>query len=457
MNDLVAQHTTPGMQFLRRSPASRGPLTFQQLFLWDYFNLKSGRCPRGAIAFQINGPLDGHLLARSLNEVVRRHDSLRTRIVMTDDALEQHVDDEIELDLEVIDLTSLAEKTRETQAREFIREFAMDGGDLAGASPIAAALIRMVAQEHILVLGIHHVAADAIGLGRALDDFWSVCVELLQGMEPHPTRTTARYLEYARWQHATHHDWLQEHEGYWKDRIADAVRVDWPAHTRPAKAERVYAGFEVVGMPSLAALRQVARSTGTIPAIVMFSIYAAVIARWCGQSAFTIPLNAAGRHRPELEHAVGYFAQFLCLNVKIARGQTFLELLARLSQEFQGALAHQDFGKVAAQIPEVLLGSKFSWEGWRLDTFGLPTSSAANEFGFTVRRLPLVLTATPGPDFQGIGAFFYKADGEYSTVLRYRTDEFSTSEVGMFAWELRTLSERVVKNPHCLPLESRNS
>jgi hypothetical protein len=444
--------TTPasaGTSFVRYGRvAQRGPLTFQQLCLWDYCNLKSSQCPRGAIVFQIVGSLDIRLLARSVNEVVRRHDCLRTRIVMTDGILEQHVDEPMELDLEVIDLVDLAQDDRETQAKRFLREFAMAGSDLAVASPIAVALIQMSMQEYLLAWAVHHIVADGFTHGLALDEVWTVYSELLQGRQPHLARTPVRYLDYALWQHATHHDWLQKHERYWKDRIARAAPVQWPS--RVANDERADAWFEVVGLTPLADLCRVARSARTTPAMVMLTVYAAIIASWCGQRLFTIPVNVAGRHLPEHEHAAGYFAQFLYVGVEITGSETFLELLSKVSGEFCGALMHQDFGKVAAQVPEVLLGSMFSWAPWRFDTFGLPPASIANEIGFTVRRLEFTQPMTQPFEFQGIATSFCAADGEYTAALWYRTDEFSTNTVERFALELRSLCERVVTDPHRL-------
>lgn len=451
MNDISVERASTGIPLSGRGRGTvRGPLTFQQLFLWDYFNLKNGEHRRDTFVFRIVGSLDSELLARSLSEVVRRHDSLRTRIVMMDGILEQHVDEPVEFDVEGIDLAKFDQNDRETHARDFIHEFARRKCDLDIEPPMIAALIQMSADEHLLAWAIHHLVTDGVSNLIVLGEIWSVYGDLLLGRQPHLTHTPVRYLDYALWQHATHSDWLLKHERYWQDRIAGAARARWPSDTRVAKDERANAWFEMSGMPPLADLRKVARNAQTTPAMVMLTVYAAVVARWCEQRALTIPVNVAGRHRPEHEHAAGYFAQFLYVNVEVSCNETFIELLARVSGEFRAALTHQDFGKVAAQVPEVLLGSAFSWLPWKPEGIGVPPSSILNGASIAVQQFPFSRPPMPTLQFQGIACIFTEAQGEYSGALWYRTDAFSTPTVERFASELRSWCERVVTSPHCL-------
>jgi hypothetical protein len=435
----------------------RGPLTFQQLFLWDYFHLENGERPRDASVFRIVGSLDSGLLAGSLNEVIRRHDCLRTRIVMTDGILEQHVDEPGELELEMLDLARLAQSDRESQAGRFIHEFVRRKCDLAVGPLAGAALIKLSPDSHLFAWAVHHVMADGISGSILLSEIWSVYSELLQRRRPHLSHTPVRYLEYARWQHATHNDWLEKHARHWQDRLAGAARAQWPSDAHVASGERVNAWFEMDfrAIP-LADLRRLARSARTTPAMVMLAVYAAIVARWCGQGAFTIPVNLAGRHHPEHEHAAGYFAQFIYVGVEIAASDTFLELLARVSGEFRGALLHQDFGKVAIQAPDVLVGSMFSWLPWGRDTHGLPAACVSSTLGFSVQQFPFTPPSTLLA-FHGIGTFFFEADGEFSAALWYRTDVFAASTVERFAADLCSTCERVVANPQCLLIEKGRS
>jgi len=434
----------------------RGPLTFQQQFLWDYFNLQNGERPRDASIFRIVGSLDSALLTESLNEVVRRHDCLRTRIVTTDGVLEQHVDESAVLGLQIVDLRGFTQRERERQAREFIDEFAGSKCDLAVGAPIDAALIHMSTQEHLFAWAVHHVVADGISNSIVLAELWSVYCELLQG-QPRPARSPVRYLDYALWQHATQDDWLHKHGPYWKDRIAAAARVHWPPDPHVGRDQPTNAWYEMdFGPIPWATLRRVAQRARTTPAMVMLTIYAAVVASWCGQSTLTIPVNIAGRHRSEHEYAAGYFAQFLYVAVEITANQTFLELLARVSAEFRGALLHQDFGKVAARAPDVLLGSMFSWLPWDRATFGHAASSVSKKLGFAVETYPFTPPRMPLLEFQGIGTFFFESAGEYSAALWYRTDVFSAGTVERFALELRNYCERALTSQDGRLLEQRD-
>lgn len=439
-----------------RRAVIRGPLTFQQLFLWDYFNLKNNERPRDTHVFRVVGSLNRDLLARSINEVTRRHDCLRTRIVMMDGILEQHVDEPVELDLEVIELENLSQNDRGIQARDFIDQFTKRKCNLAVGPSMDTALIRMTTDEHLFTWSIHHVISDATTCGIVLGEIWLLYNELLQGRQPHIARAPILYLDYAHWQHKTHDEWLQKHERYWKDRITSATCVHWPSVAHIADDEHANAWFEVnLSMPPLAALHAMARFVRTTPAMVMLAVYAAAVASWCKQSVCTIPVNLAGRHRPEHEHAAGYFAQFLYVNVEINLNKTFLELLTAVSNEFRGALIHQDFGKVAAQVPDVVLGSLFSWISWKGDALGFPPSAISNTIGITIR--PFSFTRPPTRiAFRGIGVFFFESEGEYTTRLWYRTDVFSKNTVERFATELQRLCKRVIAAPQCLLAETWN-
>ena len=368
---------------------------------------------------------------------------------MTDGILEQHVDEPVDLDLEVLDLVGLTQNDRDTRAREFISEFAGRKCDLATEPPMITALIRISVDEHLLAWAIHHVIADGTTIGIVLGEIWSVYGEFLEGKRSHLAPNPARYLDYAIWQQATHNDWLQKHGPYWKDRIAGAARLRWPCDTTVAGAEHANAWFEVVGMTRLADLRSVARMARTTPAMVMLTVYAATAASWCRQSVFTIPVNIAGRHRPEHECAAGYFAQFLYVAVEMTGCETFLQLLAKISGVFREALMHQDFGRVATQVPDVLLGSMFSWLPWHRD-IGIPASSISNRMGIAVHQFPFTHPAIQRLEFLGIGPFFWETEGEYSTALWYSTEIFSASTVERFAAELRSLCARVVADPQGL-------
>jgi hypothetical protein len=423
-------------------------LTFQQSFLWNYFDLEKGNHPRDMFVFKIVGPLDSDLLATSLNEVVRRHDCLRTRIVNTAGVLEQHVDEHHELGLEVIDLTKHSRDDRELKAVDFIDAFAKRKCSLADGPLMDTVLVRLSVDEHLLAWAIHHVIADGTSIGIVLGQIWSVYANIRQGKQQR-LAGAAHYLDYALWQHATHNDWLQRHQGYWEHRMTGAARAQWPSDTCAVHDEPAYAWFDVPGMASLADLRRIARSARTTPAMVVLTLYAGVVANWCGQRVITVPVNIAGRHRPEHEHAAGYYAQFLCVNVEITGNATFLDSLAKVSAEFRGALTHQDFGRVAAQIPHVLLGAQFSWLPWNRSTIGIPPSSVATPSGLSLEHFPFKRPAISPLEFQGIAIVLMETEAQYSASLWCRTDVFSARTVERFASELRNFCERAMRNPNC--------
>ena len=323
------------------------PLSFAQERLWFLHRL-SPESPvyNLPVARRFTGTLDVATLERALGEVVRRHEALRTVIREVDGAPVQSVLPFGGFVLPVEDLGGAGGETREAPLRRRLAEEAARPFDLSADPPLRATLLRLGEREHVLVLCLHHVAADA----------WSVDLlfrELSCLYAPDPARRPpalsappVQYADYAAWQRtALSGAALESDLAYWTGSLAGAPELlELPAdHPRPATQS--FRGAAVrVALPAgtLDRLRAVGRSEGTTLHTVLLAAWKLLLSRYAGEEDVSVGTPVAGRTRRETEGVIGFFVNTLVLRTDLGGNPSFRELLRRVRETALGAYAHQE-------------------------------------------------------------------------------------------------------------------
>ncbi|HEX6863968.1 MAG TPA: condensation domain-containing protein, partial [Thermoanaerobaculia bacterium] len=329
-------------------PAPRGgrlPASFYQEWLW-----RVQRGPVSALfnmpsAFRLRGPFDLAAMARALSEIVRRHESLRSRLVEEDGALFQEPVPAAPLPLPVVDLGALPGK--EDELRRLAREEAKQPFDVGRAPLLRALAVRLDREDHALLVTMHHAASDG----------WSVEVfkrdlAALYGGFPLP-ELPVQYADFAVWQRRLlASGGLDAQLEYWKQRLADLPEpLDLPGdRPRPGfvSPRPVTASFAVPAE----GLRALARETGSTLAMVLTAGFLAWIREATGREEFTLASIFSGRTRPELRSVMGFFMNTVVLRADLSGRPTFRELLARVRETVLAAYANQDvpFPRVFAEL-----------------------------------------------------------------------------------------------------------
>ncbi|MEU6078361.1 amino acid adenylation domain-containing protein [Micromonospora sp. NPDC047074] len=294
------------------------------------------------VVLRLRGPLEADALLGAVDDVVARHEVLRTRYVARDGAPLQVVDPPVPLGVAPLDLADLPDA--QAHAEAVIGEATSRPFRLDREWPLRVLLLRVAADHHVLALVAHHIAVDG----------WAVDVLTREVGEGYRARTTGatppaapqvQYADFAAWQDRWAGSERADAElAHWRQRLAGLASLELPTD-RPRPAVRDAAGDLLpVHVPDevAAAVTTLARRLRTTPFAVLYAAFAALLARYTGQSDIAVGAPVAGRSRPETERLVGLFTNTVVLRADVADDPSFAELVDRAGREVAAAYSHQD-------------------------------------------------------------------------------------------------------------------
>jgi amino acid adenylation domain-containing protein len=397
-------------------------------------------------SLRLPGPLDAAVLERSLDELLRRHEALRTTFASVDGTPIQRIAPPRPFSLAIIDLRHLPLPDRESEASRLATEEARRPFDLSAGPLIRGTLLRLGEQEHQLLLTLHHIISDACSLGVLLRELRTLYGALSAGQPALLPEPPTRYEDFVRWQQEFLHGEATERQlSYWRQRLAGAPAVLELPTDRPRSAvQRLQRATWSVTLPAsltrdLEALAQ--REDATL-FMTLLAGFSALLQRYSGQEDLVVGTSVAGRTRPGLEHLVGLVANTLVLRNNLSGNPRFVELLARVREVTLGALSHQDlpFEKLVDSLqPEPSLGHSPLFQVM----FDLQDDVPASDG-------PRVLARTSRCDLM---LFMARTAEGLSATFEYDTGLFDPERIQRMAGHLQVLLQAAVSNPH-QPLSS---
>ena len=338
-----------GTQALPIAPVNRAgplPLSFAQQRLWFLDQLGSGSAYNISAVLHLEGELNRAALERSLNEIVRRHESLRTNFVLVNSEPAQLIAPAPRFQLPLIDLTQLP---ADQQAMEVQSLTQAEAGQLFNLSKdllLRSALLRLGSEKHVLLLTLHHIAADGWSFGVFVSELTALYPAFIQN-QPSPLPDLAiQYADFAQWQRQQlQGPFLAQQLAYWKQQLAGAPPLlALPTdHVRPAS--ETFHGSQVmfkIDAELTRQLRQLSGQAGTTLFMTLLAAFQVLLARYSGQEDLVVGSPIANRTRPELESLIGFFVNTLALRVQLTGNPTFFGLLEQVRQVTQTAYEHQD-------------------------------------------------------------------------------------------------------------------
>ena len=327
-------------------PASPS-LSFAQQRLWFLDQLEPNNSSYNVpYVVRMRGRLQLQALEETLNEIVRRHETLRTSFLTFNDKPIQLIADELQLPLMVEDLSGLPEALRESEARWRTKEEIDKPFDLAVAPLLRARLLRMGDDDHVLILNTHHVISDRWSLGVLSRELAALYEAFTEGRTSPLQELPVHYADYALWQRDfLTGDVLNKQLTYWKDQLDGApASLDLPIdHLRPPVQS--YRGAQQTVHLSetlLDGLQDLSRSHRVTLFMTLLAAFDILLSRYSGQADIVIGTPIAGRNRAELENLIGFFVNTLVLRTDLSGDPSFIELLDRVRETAMGAYAHQD-------------------------------------------------------------------------------------------------------------------
>jgi amino acid adenylation domain-containing protein/thioester reductase-like protein len=332
---------------LERIDGSEVPMSFGQERLWFLDRLEPGNpAYHLSVAVRLVGELDRSLLQWCLDQIIERHDGLRTAFPATDGRPAALVAPPTPLEIPLIDLTTLVPAEREPRVRVLAQEHYRRPFDLGRGPLVRVSLLRLARREHVTLITLHHVVADGWSIGVFVRELGQLYTRAAAGrLEPLPP-LPLQYADFARWQHASLKGDLHARQlAFWTDRLADVPHIlDLPTdRPRPPLLSTHGANRTRTLPPELAdAVRQFSQREGVTPFMTLLAAFHTVLARHAGQDDLLVGTPVANRNRVEVEGLIGFFVNTLVLRGDLRGDPTFRELLARVREDALGAFANQD-------------------------------------------------------------------------------------------------------------------
>ncbi|MCG3161078.1 MAG: Linear gramicidin synthase subunit D [Acidobacteria bacterium] len=461
----LAQHKTEILAFLRRAeaavnqaahailPVSRdgeAPLSFAQQRLWFLDQLSPGNSLYNiSQAIQVKGALDSAALERTLNEIVRRHEILRTTFASIDGKPVQVITPDLRLALPVVDLGNLEEAEREIEARRLAAVEAAQPFDLSRGPLLRATLLRLEPERHVVLFTMSHIVSDGWSIGVLVREVGMLYDAFANGRPSPLPELPIQYADFAQWQRR----WLRGEEmerrlAYWKKQLANSPPMLALPTDRPRPAVQTFRGrVQSISLTSelSAAIRELSRQTDCTLFMTLLAAFKTLLLRYTGQEDILVGTVVANRNRAEIEPLIGFFVNTLALRGDLSGDPSFRELLGRVREMTLGAYAHQDlpFEKLVGEIqPDRDLSHA------PLFQVAFQLRSARHQEAFEAPGLALSLLEVESKTAKfDLALSMVEGKDRLSGTLEYNTDLYDDATITRLLGHFRTLLESVAADP----------
>ncbi|SFN78976.1 HxxPF-repeated domain-containing protein, partial [Izhakiella capsodis] len=335
------------------------PLSFAQQRLWFLCQLDSSASLAYHISatLKLKGPLERPNLLKAFNDVISRHESLRTRFVVINGCPCQKIDTvNSTFSIEYHDLRTFTSKERDKKRDVLSKRERSTPFDLSKDSLIRGKLLQLADDEHILIVTQHHIISDGWSVGILIHELGMLYQSACTGNSPHLKELSVQYADYAKWQQQLlRGDNLRESLDFWKSHLQGAPALIALSTDHPRPKVQTYQGGQVpvqFNESLVSSLQKVSQYHGTTLFMTLLAGWSVVLSRLSGQKDIVIGTPIANRPQRELEGLIGFFVNTLALRININRCKTVKDLLAEVRQQTLDAYTHQEvpFDKVVEAL-----------------------------------------------------------------------------------------------------------
>ncbi|OUL18945.1 non-ribosomal peptide synthetase [Nostoc sp. T09] len=339
------QSTSESIQPLSRQ--GNIPLSFAQQRLWFFTQLEPNSSAYNIpIAVRLTGKLNIAALSKSINEIIRRHEILRTTFTVVDGEPIQVIGKGEDFTFPVIDLQALSTEQKQQKVFNLAALEAQKPFDLVQDSLIRASLLQLSATDYVVLLTMHHIISDGWSTGIFIKEITTLYTAFSQGkLSPLP-ELPIQYADFAIWQRK----WLQGEVlptqlNYWKQQLGDNLPILELPTDRPRPALQSYNGATQPFQLSKSLtekLKYLSQQEGATLFMTLLAAFKVLLHRYTQQEDVIVGTPIANRNRAEIEGLIGFFANTLVLRTNLANNPSFRELLQQVREVTLGAYAHQD-------------------------------------------------------------------------------------------------------------------
>ncbi|HEY9664062.1 MAG TPA: condensation domain-containing protein, partial [Allocoleopsis sp.] len=443
-------------QFLPIEPVSRDrnlPLSLMQEPLWfldqlvpnnPFYNVPE--------VFRLNGSINIGALERSFQQIIQRHEALRSTFTSADGKPVQVIHPAPNFRLPVVDLTLSSQPldplaTEEIQAWQFILKEARLPFDLSKDVLLRATLYKLSETDYFLFVNLHHIVCDGRSVELLLQELAALYTAFVSGRGARLPELTLQSADFAVWHRQWLHQVREQQLVYWQQQLGNSLPVLQLPTDYPRSPHLTYQGsrhFLTLSQPLMQALKDLSRREETTLFMTLLAAFQSLLSYYTGQNDIPIGSLFSDRYHPEMDQVMGFFVNTVVLRIDSSGSPNFQQLLGRVKHIALEAYAHQDlpFDEVVQALQpdrdlnqnplfQVLFNlqttSTLSWELVDVTLTRLPLDNGTAKFD-----LFLELTETP----EGITGYF-----------EYSTDLFSAETIARMAGHFQTLLENIVVNP----------
>jgi len=448
----LAATTSEAQVIPRRSERGTAPLSFAQQRLWFLDQLMPGNLFYNEHDIIPMPPLRVSVLEKALNEIVRRHEALRTTFESLNGEPRQVIAPSLELKLPVVDLRHLPEHSREAEALRLATEQAQEPFDLTRGPLTRVSLLRTGEDDYLFSLTMHHIVCD----GWSMDVFFrelNVLYDAFAAGRPSPLpELPIQYADFADWQrHYLTGETLKSQLAYWRQQLADLPTLPLPTD-RPRPPVQSFRGATqpfTISRQVQASLQAMCQQEQATAFMMLLTAFQVLLARYTGQDDIVVGSPIANRNRAELEPLIGFFVNMLVMRTDLSGDPTFREALKRVKEVALGAYSHQDlpFEKLVEELhPERDLSRNPLFQVI-VQLFNVPGTHNEQQAEATPA------TGDSSPEVKNTTAKFDLRVDLWDTIegmggqVEYSRDLFEAATIERMVMHFQTLLEAIVENP----------
>ena len=439
------------------------PTSIDQERLWFIEQLQPGNAAYNIFsASRIKGRLDVALMERVVNELIARHEVVRTTFTVVDDQPMQVIHPKLEVTLTPVDLQLLPLEQREQEALRLVTEDFSRPFDLEQGPLLRVGLLRLADDDHVMHMNMHHTVTDRWS-GAIFEQETGLLYEAFVRNRPSPLPALPiQYADYSLWQRGRAESEIYHRQAaYWTRRLTGLpfvleVPTDFP---RPPiqnfRGARVYTRYS---RRLLDALRELSRREGVTMFTVALAAYKALLWRYTAQETILVGATFANRNRPELQNMVGYLLNLIVLSTDLSGNPTFRELLQRERVTVLEGFANQDlpFGKLVQELRPAQDASRNPIVQHSLIYLDFPELKVMETLGLTAKHLDI----DNGASRFDMTLAMTETEQGYEVDIEYPTDLYRRERIERMTTHLENILEGVVVDPaqrlSALPILSKN-
>jgi amino acid adenylation domain-containing protein len=323
------------------------PLSFAQQRLWFLEQLQPGISAYNlSRAVRLQGKVNVVALEQSFNEIIRRHEALRTAFHSIDGEPKQVILPEVTVKLPVVNFVNLPREQREIETRHWTKIQAEYAFDLTTAPLLNVLLLQLAEQEYVLLFTIHHIVADGWSAGVIIQELAVLYDSFCTGKSCELSNLPIQYADFAVWQKTE----LQKQVfpaqmEYWKQQLSGDLPVLELPIAKPRPKQQTFAGKKQTFTLSSALineLKALSQRQGVTMFMTLLAAFQTLLYRYTGKSDILVGSPIANRNRGEIEELIGFFVNTIVLRTQLEENSSFINLLKQVREVTLGAYTHQD-------------------------------------------------------------------------------------------------------------------